>query len=73
MCRIIVGTLTSTVGRNFSIFENRTSGVHRSGKRAAAAPTEKGKKRFEPVAYPKKSFGTESVTSDSVRPRTRFP
>jgi hypothetical protein len=42
---------------------NNVSAVLFSGKSAVAAPTEKGKNRFEPVAYPKKSFGTARVIS----------
>ena len=59
----MVGTVARMVGRTEAIFAKSVSGVQRSGKSAAVAPTEKGKRRLVPVAYPKKSFGTESVTS----------
>ncbi len=49
----IVGTLTSTVGRWRLMRAKRASAVQRSSNRTADAPTENGKKRFEPVAYPK--------------------
>ena len=49
ICWIIVGTLTSTVGRWRAIAAKTLSAVAFSGKRQAEAPTEKGKKRFEPM------------------------
>ena len=68
----IAGTFTRIVGRKRAIFSKTTSAVQRSGKRTAAAPTANGKSRLEPVAYPKKSFGTESVTSEGPYPRACF-
>ena len=70
MWLIIVGTLIRIVGRNRASFAKITSAVHGSGNSTAAPPTAKGKNRLEPVAYPKNSFGTDSVTSRSVYPIT---
>src|SRR5262245_45968068 len=60
----IVGTLIRIVGRCARIFSKTTSAVTRSGKRMLEAPTENGKKRLLPVAYPKNNFGTDIVMSE---------
>jgi hypothetical protein len=44
------GTLTNTVAPCVSIRSNSAFGVEGSSKRTADAPTENGKKRFEPIA-----------------------
>jgi hypothetical protein len=69
---IIVGTLVKIVGRYRSITSNIFSGVERSLKSAVVPPAAKGNRRFVPVAYPKKSFGTETVKSLSVTFKIRF-
>ena len=45
--------------------------MQRSGKRAAVAPTENGKKRLDPVAYPKNSLGDGE--RDVVLRQTQHP
>ena len=69
----MVGTFTRIVGRKASIFSKRVSVTHRSGKRAVVAPTENGKSRLLPVAYPKKSLGTDKVMSSGPMPNTPLP
>src|SRR5687768_8582541 len=69
---IIVGTVVRIVGRYFSITSNNFSGVERSANKAVAPPTANGNRRFVPVAYPKKSFGTDTVRSFSFTPIVRF-
>jgi len=59
----IVGTFVTTVGRYMVNALARLSGVGRSLKSAAVAPTANGNMRFVPVAYPKKRRGTLTVTS----------
>ena len=73
ICWTIVGTLIRIVGRCRAISVNRVSGVQRSANKTDEAPTENGKNRFAPVAYPKNSFGTEIVTSSAHTPSTPWP
>ena len=60
-----VGTPVRKDGRCASIWSRTSSAVARPSKRTTVAPTRKGNIRFVPVAYPKKSLGTERQTSSS--------
>jgi hypothetical protein len=68
----MVGTLVVIVARYMVIARATLSGVGRSLKSPAVAPTANGNMRFVPVAYPKKSRGTLTVMSSFWYPTVFF-
>src|SRR4030095_1327808 len=67
------GTLTRIVGRYRAMAAKTVSAVLCSGNCAEEAPTENGKNRLMPVAYPKNNFGTEIVMSSEDIRSTPWP